>query len=350
MPSLFKKPKLRFTDRLPEPGHFGADAVLIYDRILGRQIKGFTEWAERFPVSYGVKGGEELKSLDAFPRHMANLLAETERLSPKNIVIVVVGGGSVGDFGGFAASILKRGVRFVQIPSTWLAAIDSAHGGKNALNISGVKNQIGTFHFPEEIHLVRSVLFSEDAERALDAYGELAKMALIDGGRWSRAIAGSQDVEGHLIWSCLPNAIQAKYRVVAKDPFEKKKIRQVLNLGHTVGHALEAYHGLSHGAAVAQGLLFSMEWSRRKNLLKDPAYARVRSFLNERFFFQPLPQLKGFKKIPQKDFLHLIRNDKKRISTSLITEVFIQDFGKTRLLNVPLNSLAEEAKLQGWVE
>lgn len=345
----YRRAKLIFSDQLPEPGRFGPNALLLFDRVLNARVEGFSEWAAAFPASYELPAGEGLKDLHAFPAHLEKILQLTQEFAPRETTLVVAGGGSVGDFGGFVASILKRGVKLVQIPSTWLAAIDSSHGGKNALNVGGIKNQVGTFHFPSEIHLTRSLLAAQDSERARDAFGELAKIAVIDGKSWWKQVTASKEKDGQLLWKWLKHAIAAKYRIVARDPWEEKELRKLLNLGHTFGHALEAFQGLSHGAAVAQGMLFSMEWSRKRKILKEPAYRRVHAFLTGTFQFTPLQRSKEFKKIPETDFLRLIRNDKKRNARSEITEAFIQDFGKTILVSVSPDELAEEAKAQGWV-
>lgn len=353
----FARPALRFTNDLPDPRALaltasGGSALLIHDRILAGRVPGFRKWASRFSAVYPVAGGEGLKSLDRFPAHMEKILRLTRDFPPGKTTIVVMGGGSVGDFGGFVASVLKRGMRLVQIPSTWLAAIDSAHGGKNALNVGGAKNQMGTVHFASSVVLVRAVLFSQGRERARESLGELAKIALIDGGPWARALERSRespDSNEKLLWKSLPQAIGAKYKVVARDPFERKRIRQVLNLGHTFGHALEAHHGIPHGTAVAQGMFFSLEWSRERGLIRGSEHERIAGFLRGRFGFSPLHELASYRKIPRSRFLELVRADKKRDSSSTVLEIFVQGFGKTRIESVPVLALAAEAKRQGWV-
>lgn len=346
---MYKKPRLIFSDRLPDPADFGPHAILIYDRILVSRVLGFLDWARRFKGSYGVLGGEKLKALAKFPHHMENILKLTADSPPRNLVIVVVGGGSVGDFGGFVASVLKRGVELVQIPSTWLSSLDSAHGGKNALNARGIKNQIGTFHFPAQVHLVRKLLMAQEKERADDAFGELAKITLLGkSGLW-KDLARWKEKEGKLIWRALPQAIDLKYEIVARDPYELKGPRRLLNLGHTLGHAFESYYGLSHGRAVSQGLLFASAWSHRKGLLKDRDREEIDSSLRDRFSVLPLTESPGFKPIPFPDFLRLIQADKKRISDTEISEVFLTGIGKPRLLKVTLEEMIEEARLQKWV-
>ncbi|MCM2323023.1 MAG: hypothetical protein NDJ90_07150 [Oligoflexia bacterium] len=345
----FVRPTLRFSSGLPSPGRFGKSAILIHDRAISRHLKGFSAWVAKFPAAYGVEGGEALKDLNAFPAHMTRILALADRFSAKDLTIVVAGGGSVGDFGGFVASILKRGVQLVQIPSTWLSAIDSAHGGKTALNLGTVKNQIGTYYSAREVHLVRSVLLAQGPDRIRDALGELAKIALIDGGRRWAGLAKGNDTGAALLWKWLPEAIDAKYRVVVRDPYEQKRIRQVLNLGHTLGHILEAHYRLSHGVAVAQGLLFAVEWSRKKRLLSETAYEPVAELLYGRCGFRSLAGTPGFRPIPLRRFLALARSDKKRFSATRVTFIFLRKPGQTRLENVEIEAFAAEARAQGWL-
>src|SRR6185295_5151716 len=114
----------------------------------------FRNWLKKFPCRYGVKSGESLKDLEKFPGHCKAILQMTEKIETRPLQLIAVGGGSVGDFAGFVASTLKRGVPLIHVPSTWLAAIDSTHGGKTALNVAGIKNQIGTFKQAEKIIVV----------------------------------------------------------------------------------------------------------------------------------------------------------------------------------------------------
>ncbi|MCM2277773.1 MAG: hypothetical protein NDJ89_06825 [Oligoflexia bacterium] len=342
-----KKPALHFSARLPAPSRFGRSALLIHDRAISRHVPGFRRWARSFPASYAVDGGESLKSLDAFPGHMSRILSLADRLGARDLTIVVAGGGSVGDFGGFVASILKRGVKLVQIPSTWLSAIDSAHGGKTALNVGGMKNQIGTFYAAGEVHLVRELLEGQGEARVRDAMGELAKIALLEGGaRWKR-FAREPASGTKLLWRWLPPAIEAKYRVVARDPFERSGIRQILNLGHTLGHVLEAHYGLSHGEAVAQGLLFAVEWSRKKGTLAAAGYRESAALLYGKCAFRC--RAGELRPLLRTRFLQLARGDKKRTSADRVTFIFLAGPGKPAPREVTLSEFANEARAQGWL-
>ena len=188
---------LRFND-LPrgqkkKPFRAGTPQVarlVIYDRILLEKSAEFRKWLKDAPYAVGVDSGETLKSLSSFVQFVENLPPGVATLSRKNMEVWAVGGGSVGDFAGFFASVWKRGVKLVMVPSTWLSALDSAHGGKTGLNLQGAKNQIGTFYPASEVLLIRELLEEQPKERLSDAMGELAKIALIDGAPWTRNLRG----------------------------------------------------------------------------------------------------------------------------------------------------------------
>lgn len=336
----FRIPQLLYRDRLPAPKELGEGALLIHDRNV--KTPGIAQFRVRCPV----KAGEGLKDLAGFPSQMSQILKLATRLESARPKIVALGGGSVGDFAGFTASVLKRGVGLVQIPSTWLAAIDSAHGGKTALNVLGVKNQIGTFYPAEKIYLVRSVLLSQPETRAIEAFPELAKIALIDGRAWTRSLTLSKETGGALIWKFLPQAIESKYRVVRRDPLEQKGIRHVLNLGHTLGHVLEAVHGLPHGTAIGQGMLFSIEWSFQRGLLTSARRDELIRWLSDRFGIVRL----RLPRIASRRFVDVLVQDKKRVGRGQIRFVFVRRMGKTPIESVTPGEILKEAIRQGWAK
>ncbi len=348
--------ELHFTRNLPSPKLFGTDSLVIYDRKLLRAVPNFKKWVDRFPVVYGVQSGERLKDVAHFPGHMAKLIRATQHLSPRDMTIVVAGGGSVGDFGGFVASIFKRGVSLVHVPTTWLAAIDSSHGGKTALNVGAAKNQLGTFYSANSIYLVSSILKDQPRVRALDAMGELAKMLLIDGGAFAQrfvkhAEKKQQSVEVEdLAWRFLNEAVRAKYKVVKCDPREVKGHRQVLNLGHTLGHILEAQMQLPHGTAVGQGLYFALNWSRRRNYLSNSEFESAIRIL-EICQITPMNETKKYRAIRPsvRAARVLLSKDKKRQGRDRTTFIFLKRIGRPFRDAIRNEDLFEEAKLQGWL-
>jgi len=336
------------TRELPSPASFGPGAVLLHDRRLSTLVPGFRAWSHGFKARLGLTAGEGLKSIDALPGFIRKLTGLTRGYSRREARLVCVGGGSIGDFGGFAASILKRGIGLVHVPSTWLAAVDSAHGGKTALNVGGAKNQIGTFYPADRTLLVKSLLFTGPARRAREGLSELLKVALLDGGPWTHRLFKDRKEDADLIWKYLQAAIMAKWRVVVEDPEERTGHRQILNLGHTLGHVLEAHHGISHGRAVAQGLFFALDWSRRSGRLKKSDHASFLEILSSRTGEESLVRTLGG--ISRKKFLSLLSQDKKSGSGSEVTFIFLRGLGHPVRTRVSLEEVADEARRQGWVQ
>lgn len=344
--------RLAFLPVLPKPGRRGqavfdpAHTLLIYDERLPRVSRAVASWIRKFPHRYPVASGEKLKDVRRLPAHVEKLAKISAPLSPRTMTVVALGGGSVGDFAGFFASIFKRGVRLVHIPSTWLAAIDSSHGGKTALNVAGAKNQIGTFYPADAVVLVREVLRAQPEERVKDAMGEFGKVALLDGGAWVRDLERSRLNGEDLLWKFLKPAIESKLKVVARDPKEQTGHRQILNLGHTVGHVIEAALGVSHGVAVGQGLFFALEFSERLGLISSRDMDRALRLLSTQLGLTPeLPR----KPIAASRFKDLLLQDKKKSGRSDVTFIFLRGFGKPERRSVPIRELVDEGRRQGWV-
>lgn len=342
-----KQSQLVFTEIMPPMSSLGEEVLVIYDQILLKKAKGFRPWVQKANASYAVKAGEVLKDIRHFPQHILKLTTMMEKLSSRKLTIVVVGGGSVGDFGGFVASVVKRGLRLVHIPSTWLAAIDSAHGGKTGLNVAGTKNQIGTFYPADQVFLVGSLLKAQPETRAFEGFGELLKMALLTGGPLWRALAQEQDVTGKILWRHLKAAIEGKLKFVSRDPEEKSGLRHVLNLGHTVGHIFESGYQLPHGIAINYGLSFALNWSlqsgvmtrtEHSRLMTEPIMHYLLSFARDRFVKMDLKTEKQFRK--------LLLSDKKKTAASTVRFVFLKKPGVFSIQEVTVDQIIAEIKRQ----
>ncbi len=334
-------PQISFHSTWPVLKDFGPSPVVVYDRNLLKVSSGFRQWISQFKYQYPVQAGESLKDIEAFPGHMTKLVELTRDLSPQKMSFVAVGGGSVGDFVGLVASLFKRGVTLFQVPSTWLAAIDSSHGGKTALNVGSAKNQIGTFYGATRIFILKPLLLGQPKERIQDGLGELVKIALIDGQDWTKAFFKSKKPTAEVIWKFLPQAIEAKYRVIKKDPCEIRGARQILNLGHTMGHLFEVLGPFSHGVAVGQGLYFALRWSAHQGWLSKPRLRLIETFLENSLQLHPWPANKGT--LGLKDFRNLLMKDKKRENDSSLQFIFLRDFGRPVRHLVSLDELIQEA-------
>ncbi len=198
-------------------------------------------------------------------------------------VVIALGGGVIGDLAGFAAAILKRGVRFVQIPTTLLAQVDSSVGGKTGINARAGKNLVGAFHQPALVLIDPAVLATLPARELAAGYAEVVKYGLIDEAdffAWCEA-NGAALLSGDLALreQAIAHAVAAKARIVGEDEFETTGRRALLNLGHTFGHALEAEAGydgsLLHGEAVAAGCALAFAFSAKRGLCPPEDAARM---------------------------------------------------------------------------
>jgi 3-dehydroquinate synthase len=320
----------------------GKNLILIYDERLA-SFAPFKNWVNGFAHVYAVRAGESLKRVEDFPIHVKKLLPFMSGFSPRENVIVAVGGGSVGDFAGFMASVLKRGVGYVHLPSTWLAAVDSAHGGKNGLNVEDLKNQVGTFYEAHAIFCVKELLNLQPPQNVRSAYGEVIKMALVSGAALFADLQKLKKLDTESLWKLLPKAVAAKNSVVKTDPKETLGIRQQLNLGHTLGHAFELERLLPHGLAVQIGLEFSTEWSFRRKILKSNDYEKLK-LLYAKNKIEPTPPLEAGR-------LHLIlKQDKKALSGNKIRFVFIQKPGRALVKEVLVEEIVRAACDLGWAK
>ena len=318
--------------------------LVICDRNL-RSRPEVTSWLKKYLV-YFVSGGEELKNLDSFPKHISSILktAGNKKISG----FVSMGGGSVGDFTGFLASVYKRGIPLIHIPSTWLSAMDSSHGGKTALNVKNVKNVIGSYYFPEAVFIVQILLSSLSEREKESTKGELVKIALIEGGDFYKKVFkdyfNKRIISNSALWNILPQAILAKLKIVEKDLYEKKGFRLLLNFGHTLGHALESYFRIPHGEAVLYGIIFAIQWSHNRFTLPS-------SFLKQLFIFQKQQmQLSSYlKKIPKEILNQLLLHDKKRGNKEYIDFIFIKGPGKVFAEKTSVSEILEEVQRQTFL-
>jgi 3-dehydroquinate synthase len=229
-----------------------------------------------------VPAGEGTKSFRYLEQVCDALIAH--RIERADLV-VAFGGGVVGDLAGFAAAIVRRGIEFVQVPTTLLAQVDSSVGGKTAINASQGKNLIGAFYQPILV-VADTALLDTLPEREFRAgYAEVAKYGLLGDGaffswleaNWRDLFAGGSAREHAIAVSC-----RAKAAVVSRDERETGD-RMLLNLGHTFGHAFEAAAGFSdrllHGEAIALGMAMAFEFSARRGLLAQPEAERVQRHL-----------------------------------------------------------------------
>ena len=264
-----------------------------------------------------VPVGEECKSLEVAAQVWQTLM---ESGADRNTVIVNLGGGCVSDLGGYVASCYKRGLRCINIPTTLLAMVDAAIGGKTAVNFGGVKNSIGTFHEAEIVCIERQFLDSLPEVEQLSGRFEMVKTAAVtDSELYLRMLKADTMTQ-----KMIGNVARMKHRVVSADPYDNS-IRHILNFGHTFGHAVEVYSGLPHGVAVGIGMKSALYLSMRKVGLREEVYDTYSQWLASRLATSRLPmpsyQLKDIEQM-----LSLMRHDKKNAS-GVIRCVLLQELG-----------------------
>jgi 3-dehydroquinate synthetase len=260
------------TARRRRPGELPRDLVVVLADREAWRLHGARVGALGDAPRLELEAGEGAKTLTQLGE-VLDFLASS-RCSRRSC-LVVFGGGSLGDVGGLAASLFKRGMDVLQAPTTLLAQVDASIGGKTAINLAAGKNLAGTFHQPCAVLADSEVLGTLPEVELRSGMGEVLKSALI-GGEYeltrlearARAAAGR---DADALGEVAADAVGVKARVVAADPLERDR-RRVLNLGHTFAHALEhaaGYGVLPHGEAVAAGIGLALAASARLGVLKD---------------------------------------------------------------------------------
>ena len=259
----------------------------------------------------------------------------------RHSLMVNLGGGMVTDLGGFAASTFKRGLNYINIPTTLLAMVDASVGGKTGINFGGLKNEIGVFSTARSVILDTQFLRTMDAENMLSGYAEMLKHGLIaDDSMWAELLNFDIDVpDYHQLSRMLEDSVKVKERIVEEDPTEKG-IRKALNLGHTVGHAFESFalqrKPVLHGYAVAWGLICELYLSYIKTGFPIGKMRQTVSFINEHY---------GKLAITCDDYptlLELMTHDKKNVGSD-INFTLLGDVGDIRINQTATKEEIEES-------
>jgi 3-dehydroquinate synthase len=238
-----------------------SNLVIFTDKMVYRLYKDFID-SLSYSYLYLFDEGEESKSIESYLKAIDYLL---DRNVDRRALFVAIGGGVVGDVVGFIASTFKRGVRLIHIPTTLLSMVDSSIGGKTGINYKSYKNQIGTFYQPEMIIICPKFLETLPKSEILSGFGEIIKYGFtLDKSILDMKDRFENDVfeifrDKILAMQLIKKSINCKVKVVEKDEKESL-LREVLNFGHTVGHALETYYNyyFSHGIFVILGMIAEM--------------------------------------------------------------------------------------------
>ena len=286
-----------------------------------------------------IKAGDTNKTLDSLAEVWTAL---SQGGATRHSLMINLGGGMVTDLGGFAASTFKRGIDFINIPTTLLAMVDASVGGKTGINFGGLKNEIGVFSDSKFVIINTQFLDTLDHDNICSGYAEMLKHGLISDNKHWAELVGFNLAQPDLaqLQRMVAESIKVKERIVTEDPHEHG-IRKALNLGHTVGHALESFamkHGrpVLHGYAVAYGMGCELYLSARKTgFPTDKMHQTVRFILDH---YGRLPYTCD----DYPELLELMRHDKKNTS-GIINFTLLGGIGDIRINQTATKEDIEEA-------
>jgi len=286
-----------------------------------------------------IKAGDTNKTLYSLAEVWTAL---SQGGATRHSLMINLGGGMVTDLGGFAASTFKRGIDFINIPTTLLAMVDASVGGKTGINFGGLKNEIGVFSDSKFVIINTQFLDTLDHANICSGYAEMLKHGLISDNKHWAELVGFNLAQPDLaqLQRMVAESIKVKERIVTEDPHEHG-IRKALNLGHTVGHALESFamkHGrpVLHGYAVAYGMVCELYLSARKtDFPTDKMHQTVRFILDH---YGRLPYTCD----DYPELLELMRHDKKNTS-GIINFTLLGGIGDIRINQTATKEEIEEA-------
>lgn len=289
-----------------------------------------------------VPDTEKSKSMDIF----SCVLMDLARFDKKRrVFIVAFGGGVVGDLAGFIASVYKRGIPYIQIPTTLLAQIDSSIGGKTAVDLSAGKNLVGTFYQPRLVFSDVKLLSTLDLRQTRAGLAEAIKYGIIKDRRLFNYIEKRHKdilaLKRTALEFIVRRASSLKAKIIREDETDKLGKRLILNFGHTIGHAIEAscaYESYNHGEAIAIGIIIASDISRALELIDDSTFKRIENLIS----LVGLPI--KLKKASLSNILNAYYYDKKFLGVKN-RFVLIEGVGKTKIVeNVSLEIIREAIK------
>jgi len=256
-----------------------------------------------------VQAAENSKTIVTATSLWTQLLAKN---ADKGSVLLCLGGGVISDLGGFVAATFKRGMDCVFVPTSLMAQVDASIGGKNALNLEGTKNQIGLFSAPKAIFILTEFLQTLPEKEIWSAYAEMLKHGLIADKEYLEELKSIKSISQIADIEYIKKSVELKTAICQEDEKEEN-IRKKLNFGHTIGHALEAFFlsnntPISHGEAVAMGIVAESHLSWQTELLDANPLMEIAHFFKEKFAF-PAIDSNDYEKI-----LSFLTADKKRIN------------------------------------
>jgi len=286
----------------------------------------------------GLHAGTEVLTPGEATKSFAALGPLTERLLAMGLerrdLVIALGGGVIGDLTGFAASIVRRGIRFVQVPTTLLAQVDSSVGGKTGINTPQGKNLVGGFHQPSLVLADTDTLATLPPRQFRAGYVEAAKYGLLGDAQYFGWLEENAPAlfarDTDLLVRAIATAVEGKARIIARDETETAE-RMLLNLGHTFGHGLEAWAGFSdrllHGEAVAIGICLAFRLSQEQGLIGNDSVARVEAHFVSAGLPTRIGDITGADQLDAATLLGIMRQDKK-VREGRLGLVLVRGIGK----------------------
>ena len=296
----------------------------IVDRVYGSSIRKMVSAFASKKYFLVMPASERIKSFKAVDQIFTRLYEEK---FGRDTLLISIGGGTVGDVAGFAASTYMRGIPLLHIPTTLLSSVDSSIGGKTGINFKEAKNLVGTFYQPSLVLIDTNFLKSLPNEQLISGFGEVIKYSYLnDGNLYSRLISDynllmKKDLE--FLNDVIYESVKIKSAVVKKDEYEKSGLRKILNFGHTFAHAFESNsaYRLSHGKAVIAGIVSALYLSHELGLINEK---RLNYMLELPLKFKSYIHLKNIK---EKKIFSLMHYDKKKVDEE-IKFVLVKNFGE----------------------
>ena len=320
----------------------GARTAIVTDRTVAQHWLGQTEASLS---DAGIASSRIVVDEGEGSKTYAGLAQVSEALIAAKIersdLVIALGGGVVGDLAGFAAAILRRGVDFVQVPTSLLAQVDSSVGGKTGINSPQGKNLLGAFHQPVLVVADTAVLDTLSPRQFRSGYAEVAKYGVLgDEAFFAWLEANHTDIfgGGAAREHAIATSCRAKAAIVARDERENGE-RALLNLGHTFGHALEAATGFSdrlfHGEGVAVGMVLAAEFSARLGMIPESAAARVEHHLAQVGLPTHLQDIAGFAQegLADADALMTLMAQDKKVKRGRLTFILLEAVGRAVIAN-----------------
>ena len=273
--------------------------------------------------TYSVLSGEDSKSLENY-YNILEFLAQNS--FKRNDTVIALGGGVIGDLAGFSASTYMRGINLIMIPTTLLSMVDSSVGGKTAVNMPSGKNLVGSFYQPSLVYVCTNFLKTLSKREVLSGMGEIVKYSFIGSGLTALDLNGG--ITNELIYKC----IDIKREIVEKDEQESGD-RKLLNLGHTIGHAIEKIenYNLSHGECVLKGLYYALVISNKLGELTNENFDKCLEIIKASSY-------NNFNTYNKDDIIKYVKTDKKGVYDS-VDFIVVDNNLKAKVKRIDLTNL-----------